>query len=421
MKNFPVLAFAAAILLVGVPAMGAESAAGGIEFSGNVDVVTGWQHDDGGTYETLGSCPYGIGGFAIPGVPVGLGCNAIDTAGSGSGQLGEFRGLAAPNRDTFNFYLDEVELDVQKSFGENIRIRADLDFGRFLSGSRNNTASGLTPTSNFNLEQGYVTVNIPIGNSFELLFGRFNAPVGLESVDRPDNIALSFSNIYRYVRPHNLTGMKLYYPFNDWFDWSLYVVNNLSDQISFVSGSDSAIPSWGTRFGFTWGSEGKKSTAGLSYLGGPEQANQNAHLTHILDVDFMVHVTEKFRIAGEGIYRQDNIPSFLVGLTPNSKSYGGMALFAFAPTDSWDFYFRYEYLHDVNPTAAYTGVDQQIHDFSIGTTYNITDDAKMKIEYRLDLHQYAANQGFPGLLPLVVLPDTTSLQNAFSAEFAYNF
>ena len=161
MKKFGVLALATAAWLgSSTAAFSAQSAAGGIEFSGNVDVVTGWQHDDGATYETLGSCPYGVGGFAIPGVPVGMGCNSLDTAGSGSGQLGEFRGLAAPNRDTFNFYLDQVELDVQKSFSENIRIRADLDFGRFLSGSRNTTASGLNPTSNFNLEQGLSLIHI---------------------------------------------------------------------------------------------------------------------------------------------------------------------------------------------------------------------------------------------------------------------
>jgi putative OmpL-like beta-barrel porin-2 len=417
MKKLGIFALAAA--LASFTAIGssraAESAAGGLEFSGNVDVVTGWQHDDGGTYDPLGSCPNGLGG---------LGCNAIDTAGSGSGQLGDFRGLATPNRDTFNFYLDQVELDLQKTFGENIRLRADLDFGRFLSGSFNTTASGLNPTSAFNLEQGYVTANIPVGNGMEFLIGRFNAPIGLESVDRPDNITLSFSDIYRYVRPHNVTGAKIYYAFNNWFDWSVYLVNNLSDSISFAAGTDSAIPSWGTRFGFTWGAEGQKSTLGLSYAGGPEQNNNNAHLTHILDLDFLLHVTKNFRIGGEGIYRQDNVVAALEGLTPNSKAIGGQLVLAYAPSETWDFFFRYDYLHDINPTAAYTGVDQQINAFSVGTTYQITDGAKMKLEYRLDLHNYATNQGLPGILavpPAVTLADTSSIQNAFSAEFAYNF
>ncbi len=388
------------------PGIAAETVAGGVEFSGNITVVTGWQHDDGSTLDPTGSCAYGIGG---------LGCNSIDTAGSGGGQLGDFRGLGAPNRDTFNFYLDQVELDVQKSFGENIRIRGDLDFGRFLSGSGPTTG----PFSNFMVEQAYITANIPMGPGLEFLAGRFNAPIGLESVDRPDNIAISFSNIYRYLRPHNLTGVKLYIPFNDTFDWSIYIVNNLSDTFSFASGTDSAIPSYGTRFGFTWGEEGKESTVGLSYAGGPEQFATNGNLTHIIDMDFMIQVVDSFAIGGEFIYRQDNItPAFrTLGFTKNSKGLGGFAIFAFNPTETWDFWFRYGYIHDIDPTAAYSGMDQQIHDFTVGAAYQITDGAKMKFEYRLDLHLYAPAQFFvPG-----VIADTSSISNAFSAEFAYNF
>ena len=366
-------------------AQAVESKAGGVEFSGNVDVLVGYQHDDSDA----------IGGTSCAGV---LGCNAVDANGSGTGQLGDLRGASASNRDTFNFYLDQVELDIQKSFGENIRLRADLDFGRALSGSGRNTGG-----SNFNLEQGYVTANLPVGNGMEFLIGRFNAPIGLESVDRPDNIALSFSNIFRFVRPHNVTGAKIYYPFSDSMDLSLYVVNNLADVISFAAGTDSAIPSYGLRFGFTWGEESKKSTLGISYAGGPEQGT-NDHLTHILDVDFMVHLNENFAIGGEGIYRQDNIA---VPGAPNSKALGGMLLLAYTSSETWNFDFRYGYLHDVNPTGAYTGRDQQIHDFTLGTGYQITDDAKMKLEYRLDLH-----------LPEV---GSNSVSHGIGAEFAYNF
>lgn len=405
------LAYALTAFCLSAPTSAAESKAGGVEFSGNVDVVTGWQHDDGASTDgptgafprqAGGSCSFGAGG---------LGCNAADGAGSGSGQLGDFRGLARPSRDTFNFYLDQVELDIQKSFGENIRIRADLDFGRFLSGSGRNTQAG----SNFNLEQGYVTANIAMGNGMELLFGRFNAPIGLESVDRADNTAVSFSNVYRYLRPHNLTGVKLYYAFNATFDWSLYVVNNLADVISTTVGTDSAIPSYGTRFGFTWGGEGRENTIGLSYAGGPEQFGNNAHLTHILDLDFNFHIGEKITIAGEGIYRQDNVTGAFAGF-PNSKGLGGFLILGFAPSDTWNLYFRYGYLHDINPMGAYTGLDQQIHDFSLGAGYRITDGAQLKFEYRLDLHNYSA-----ATAAALTGGDRSALQNAIAAEFAYNF
>src|SRR4030095_6346499 len=251
-------------LLGSQPLWAAESKAGGLELSGNVDVVVGYQHDDSDANGTF------VGG-----------------------QLGQFRGNTAPSRDTFNFYIDQVELDLNKTCGENLRIRADLDFGRFLSGSGRNTNSDLTTVgSNFEIEQAYVTVNL-MGS--ELLIGRFNVPIGYYVVDRPDNPTISFSSPFNYLTPTNATGAKFYKAFGEHFDWHVYVVNRLDDCIFFggaclttggTAASDSAIPSYGTRIGFNWGGEDTKSTVGISYAGGPERGGQNAHLTHLIDLDF---------------------------------------------------------------------------------------------------------------------------------------
>lgn len=408
------LTIMAGILALGLSfsAHAEESKAGGLEFSGNVDIVTGWQHDDGASYSP-------------PGFPAG-------------GQLLDFRGANTPNRDTFNFYIDQIELDLNKTFGDRIRIRADLDFGRVLSGSSRVTESppvfpnvGNPFPNNFNLEQGYITVGIP-GNG-ELLFGRFNAPVGYYLVDRADNVTISFSNIYNYVTPTNVTGMKAYWAFGDHFDWNVYVVNQLYDclfttgclsgpSVKGVSG-DSAVPSWGTRFGYNWGEEGKKSTIGLSYLGGPEQPGHNAHLTNIIDLDFAWRATEKFLVAGEAIYYQQNLSpqqrTVLGANAPNNKFWGGLLVLDYQLSDPWDLFFSYGYVHDFQ--GALTGIDQQIHNFVLGAGFNITDDAKMKVEYRLDLHQYSTFGAAVGASTFGTNGDKTALQNGLAAEFAYNF
>ncbi len=425
MKKLALSAMVIATALVGAGSLQAGdkgSAAGGLELSGNVDVVTGWQHDSKNSQGLLNSI------------------NDADNATLlGEGQLGDFRGQGAAYRDTFNFYIDQVELDINKTFGENIRIRADLDFGRNLSGSQRNTGG-----QNFNLEQGYVTANIPVGNGLEFLVGRFNAPIGLEAVDRANNIALSYTNLYRYVRPHNVTGMKLYYAFNDLFDWHIYAVNNLYDQIGRTGVSavavppaavDTPIPSFGTRFGFTWGEKGKESTVGLSYAGGPEGGaigiNAMRHFTNIADLDFSFHATDNFIIAGEGIFRQDNIGGACVpgGInsaavnTRNCRAFGGNLLLAYNFSETWGMYFRYDYLYDrsgnyINPAnmaATATKLSRQIHDFSLGASYQITEGAKMKMEYRLDM----------GLIPAGGIAagsaSAKSWNNAFALEFAYNF
>lgn len=407
-RDWFVLGLLGVTLLLGPnpSALAAESPLGGLEFSGHVDVVTGWQQDDASTLD-FGSCSFGIGG---------LGCNAVDSAGSGYGELGNFRGLGTPNRSTFNFYLDEVELDLNKSFGEYARIRVDLDMGRFLSGTPD--------TGGFNdvVEQGYVTYQIPFFTGVEMAVGRFNIPMGYESVDRIDNVAVSFSNIYRYVRPHNGTGLKLYQAFNPVFDISTYVVNSLSDTFSFAVNTDSALPSSGIRFGFTFGPEGQESTLGFSFAWGPENWGHNAHLTYIFDLDFQVRITPELMIAGEGIYRQDNTgfvstTGFSFVGFPNSKVWGGNVLVAFSPSEVFDLWFRGEYLHDIDITGAYTGLDQQISDYTLGFGYNITDAAKFKVEFRADWRHYASTQ-----LAGVVLPGgNNSLSYGLAGEFGYQF
>ncbi len=426
MKKHKLWALVAVAALLGAGTLQAaekKSAAGGLELSGNVDVVTGFQYDN------ANSLSLGYAG-TVPNV-----VNDADNVGVGEGQLGDLRGRGFPSHKTFNFYIDQVELDINKTFGENIRIRADLDFGRNLSGSFRTTGLG----SNFLLEQGYVTANIPIGNGLEFLIGRFNTPIGLEAVDRADNIALSYTNIYRFLRPHNTTGAKIYYAFNDLFDWHVYAVNNLYDSIGSVTGAaiaplnqttnDTSVPSWGTRFGFTWGEKGKENVVGLSYAGGPEgiannltaagvslAVNSKTHFTQMADLDFSFHVTDSFIIAGEGIVRMDaangGLGTCVTSATTNCKAFGGDILFDYNFNETWGMYVRYEYLADrqSNYTLGFVTLPAnfQSHDFSLGTTYQITDGAKMTAEYRFDLNLPAGGIA-------------SSQNQAFALEFAYNF
>ncbi len=382
-------------------AQAADSKAGGLELSGNIDVVTGWQHD----------------GKSAAG----------DFAG---GQLGWFRGITVPFKDTFDFYIDQVELDLNKSFGENIRIRADLDFGRQLSGSgrvTNSNAPFGPALSNFELEQGYVTANL-LGAEF--MIGRFNAPIGYYVVDRADNPTISFSNNFNYLTPTNVTGAKIYYSFNNLIDLHVYVINNLADSIAFgfgtganpgglTNGAYSAIPSYGSRLGFNWGSDDTKSTVGISYDGGPERFGCNAgttgcnrHLTHIVDLDWAVKFTPKFLFAGEGTFRQDNN---LAG-KKNDRAFAAFGLFNYDINDTWRVFGRFGWMQD--QTGFYTGavtpagalLSQNIYDGAVGLGYQISEGAKLKAEYSptIFVPRKAAGLG-------------TSWSHGFALEFAYNF
>lgn len=386
-----------------------QAVAEGVEISGNVTIVTGYQHDSKNT----NAGTVGGGAAAVPGLG-GMG----DVVGQANDAT---VGRNAPRRDVFRFVVDQVELDIQKSFGENIRLRADIDIGDFNNTvHRSGTASGY-----IDLEQAYVTANIAWGNGVEFLIGKFNAPIGVESVDRHQNWLISYASPFRYFTPTNLTGAKIYYAFSDLVDWHVYVVNNLNG--GFVN--DSAIPSFGTRLGFNWGSEEKKNTIGLSVAGGPEQAytatrGANAHWDWLVDADLMIAASDTVTVAAEAVYRQTNhLPA--AGYPRNQKGFAGFVAVNYQVSDTWDVTFRLDAAYDVNPNPGFGapinsgsgasttggnwfGYEGKIFDGSIGAGYKIADGAKMKLEYT---YAYGSHAGY----------SPNDNHHSVMAEFAYTF
>lgn len=319
------------------------------------------------------------------------------------GDLGTNHGRGAKIEQIIAF-VDEAELDATKSFGENVRARADFAYGRAASGS--NAAIGA-----FQLEQAYATVNIPVGNGMEFLLGRFDLPIGFESLERNENTLFSNSSIRRELLPDRGTGLKFYYPFSDMVDLHFYIVNNLHDSIGTAAGaalSDNHWPSFGSRLGFSWGDWGRRSTIGVSLAAGMESAQGIAagklgNLSYLGDVDWNVWVSEFFAIGGEGIYRMDNANS---GQTDGTY-FGGTLALNYVFSDVWDGTLRYTFAMDkagigatAFPNGAATGTSllnasavlaissaakTTVHEVALGGQYHIADGAKLQIEGRYDM------------------------------------
>ncbi|MFH1874620.1 MAG: outer membrane beta-barrel protein [Pseudomonadota bacterium] len=366
MKKLLIAFIAVGLLAFGFSAQAQESyVGGGFEAAGHVMAGGGWQrhNNQGVTYNVFDG----------------------DNAGYGPGVMGKYEGQApAASTDYFGFFVDEVELDLMKSFGENIRLRADLDFGRVAS-------SGLN-TAAFVLEQAYATANIPVGNGIEFLLGRFNTPIGFEAADVIDNYTISKSAI-SYLRPINTTGAKIYYAFNDLVDLHFYVVNSLT-QDSDAKIND--VPSLGLRLGFNWGDDGE-STLGISPFFGPETRASNKHFTFGGDVDLNWWVTEEFALGAEALFRRDN--AFGAGVS-NTEYLAGLLNLHYAFSDVWDGTLKYCFAKQfdpgnyrlaglaANPLNAWnnlTGAEQSMHQIALAGGYAIADGAKLKLEGRFDM------------------------------------
>lgn len=378
----------AAALVTGAVSFAQEaSVAGGFEASGHAFVGTGWQK-------------YNVNGGGLV---------AIDVNGTTAGPMGAYstasRGGAvltspANNEDDFKFFADEVELDIAKTFGENIRLRADLDFGSssLYSGPRFTNGGGAADESGILVEQAYATTNLALGNGVELLFGRFNAPFGFESVDVNENDTVSRSTIYRALRPRSFTGAKIYYSFSDLIDLNLFVANNgLTHDDGDIVDVNSDIPSAGFRLGFNWGEEGKQSHLGWTGAWGQDHGNFKNGWTFLADADWQWWATDSFALGGEAIYRQIDSRTPLI---VNGKYLGGLLNLHYDFSDVWDGTLKYGYAHDVNGATpgvaagfgtnvattwggaaqSLTGADQQIHEVALAGNYAITDAATLKLE-----------------------------------------
>lgn len=396
MRKFTMMALALAVVGASVAAHADEYVKGGFEMGGAVNAGLGFQYNN--TNSQSGTATATFGGAAGTGNQYGP---------IGAGPLGEFTQYntapgGAYGKMSFEFYSDGVQLNLSKSFGENIRSRVDLVFGSANYGSSSVT---LAPA----IAQAYVTANIPAGNGMEFLAGHFFSPFGYEKTFRNENNTVTHSVVWA-LRPTNFTGLKFYYSFTDLIDLHVYGYNNMRDNLGASFSKD--MPGYGVTLGFNWGDEGKKSRVDVTALAGPEStgnltgglSDKMGNWTYMGDVSWNWHINDSFTFGGEGLYRIDGANTG----TPKSKVMAVVGDLNYAFTDVWDGTLKLAYAHqnDVTATAGSiealsgallstggAGLRTNVMQGSLATQYQIADGAKLQAEFRLD---YAKATGGAG-------------------------
>ncbi len=380
-----------------------EYVKGGFEMGGALNTGLGFQYNNSNAQSVLGTAASvsNLGNAANQyGLPV--------TGGVGAGPLGEFsqyNGIALGQKKmSFEFYSDGVQLNLSKSFGENIRSRVDLVFGAAAYGS---SVVTLAPA----IAQAYVTANIPAGNGVEFLAGHFFTPFGYEKVFRNENNTVTHSIVWT-LRPTNFTGVKFYYAFSDLVDLHVFGYNNMRDNMAASVSKD--MPGYGVTLGFNWGDEGKKSRVDVTGLAGPESwgnvtgglGDKMGNWAYMGDVSWNWHINDAFTFGGEGLYRID---AGNTG-TPKSKVMAVVGDLNYAFTDVWDGTLKLAYAHQNDTTASVgtvfanvgsaglvnaLGWRDNVIQGALATQYQIADGAKLQAEFRLD-YAKTTNAASPG-------------------------
>jgi len=171
-------------------------------------------------------------------------------AGTGSSYL-------ANKGDGFN--LDVIQLTLSKPLDEgewSAGYVAELWMGPD-AGGLGNTLSAAGTAGNISLAQGYLALNVPVGNGITVKVGTFNTIVGYEGNNSPDNP--NYSRSYAYtVGPFQHEGILASYKVCDGFNVQAGVANaqntglgfrsagNVQSQKTYMAGVSLTAPdSWG--------------------------------------------------------------------------------------------------------------------------------------------------------------------------------
>ncbi|MBM3829496.1 MAG: hypothetical protein FJ406_03070 [Verrucomicrobia bacterium] len=153
------------------------------------------------------------------------------------GQSTGFAGAAgssylAGKGDGFN--LDVIQLTIQKPLDEgewSAGYLAEIWMGPD-AGVLGNTLGGGGTAGNISLAQGYIALNVPVGNGLTVKVGTFNTIVGYEGNNSPDNP--NYSRSYAYtVGPFQHEGILASYKVNDVMSIQGGVVNAQNTGLGF--------------------------------------------------------------------------------------------------------------------------------------------------------------------------------------------
>lgn len=144
------------------------------------------------------------------------------------------------DQDDNSFKLDNTELVILKQAREkgDLGFRFDLTFGFSLPEGAQRARSSAVSTANvrglaspdddFDLQQSFVSWNVPIGNGLLIDVGKFITHVGAEVFDGYDGWNMNFSRtfVFGWGIPFNHTGIRATYELNPQWTFMLMIANN---------------------------------------------------------------------------------------------------------------------------------------------------------------------------------------------------
>ncbi len=285
------------------------------------------------------------------------------------------------DKDHNSFKFDVAELVLLKETPNrgDVGFRTDLNYGFSIPEVTQSTPGpGDTQNSEFDLQQGYVSWNAPVGKGLQLDFGKFITHVGAEVIEGYDGWNYNFSRSFLFglAIPFTHTGLRAGYEINDKVSVMGMIANGWDNTTDNNSGK-----TFGTQIAYT-----PNSNIGLllNWVVGPESANSN-DLQQVFDVVLDIGITDDTLLQ----------LNFDYGITDNADADGsnaewwGVAGIVRHDYNKWfSINLRGEYFDDVDGTRAGSGggapAGQQLWEITVTPEFRINQNLIVRLEYRHD-------------------------------------
>lgn len=335
----------------------------------------------------------------------------FNLTGAGKGGTNELRFYDYDEGYTFNMAEFSVKKDLSEKypFGFGLVGTAGVDSQKNHSLGIFRDESDTFPfrnTNKFDIQEAYVSAQIPLGSGLTLKGGKWVTLLGYEVIESPNNLNFSRGYLFGLAIPLTHTGVIGSYTFTDWFSAQAGVILGWDN-----SQDNNDSPSFTGQFGFT---PLKDFTLSLNWVAGPEQNDNNANNRYVLDFVFNYTGIKNLTLGLNIDYGHEDHEAFLSGLGTGRDTdatwWGVAAYVAYDWTDKLRTSLRQEYFKDADGARTGFGSALTLSSTTATAQYKIWKGLVGRVEYR---HDWADEKAFkirtPELVPTSKSLDTISL------------
>lgn len=291
------------------------------------------------------------------------------------------------DHNSFKFDVGELVILKDTPKAGDVGFRTDLTYGFSVPEVTQSTAdTGDTQSSQFDVQQAYVSYHAPIGSGLQLDFGKFITHIGAEVIEGYDGFNSNFSRSFLFglAIPFTHTGLRASYAINDTISvmgmvangWDITVDNNdgktLGAQIAITpSDSVSLLLNW---------------AGGQEAIGGTVAFSNNT--THIFDVVLDIALTNK--TSAQLNFDYGIQANGAAGTRGDAEWWGAAGILRHDYNKWFSMNLRGEFFNDQDGTRTTsaatlpTGQGMQLWEITVTPEVRINQNMVVRMEYRHD-------------------------------------